>query len=286
MLIISARAGASIDDVVALVSEVDKQPADQYQDLYAMHNAFFLAGRYAEAAQLLDKAVATLGDKAPKNDVAAFHFKHAEYGLRGPDPKAVAEALKVSLTASADCGDACKDVAAASSDFIGALATMFHAFYAVSMDERYYEASRDLYATYAGLPGRADAADKKKLADELEQTKKNAKPGTGTHNADMIGRVLKWHDQEAQACYEAFLQGDATLAGAVKLTLEIGADGAVTGATTDPAAGKDGLAGVAGCITERARSWTFPSRTMLGKTRAVYPYAFSVAPPPAAAPAE
>ena len=136
------------------------------------------------------------------------------------------------------------------------------------MDDRFCSPAKDMYDLYNGLAGRPDTDEMKKHESDLEAlAKKQAKPGTGTHDKSIIGPLLaQQHAQEIQACYEAALSADPTVSGVLTLTVDFDADGKVAGASSNPPAGKDGLARVGGCASDAARAWLLPARTMPGKT--------------------
>ena len=81
-----------------------------------------------------------------------------------------------------------------------------------------------------------------------------------------------------KGCYEAVLAGDNALAGALSITVEVDAAGKVTGATSTPPGGKEGLARVAACATTAARSWVLPVRGTKGTTRITAKYELAPAP--------
>jgi hypothetical protein len=81
------------------------------------------------------------------------------------------------------------------------------------------------------------------------------------------------------------LMREPALEGSIKLSIEVDHTGKVAGAASDPAAGADGLARAAGCAIDRSRGWSFPSRTVPGKTVLDIPVQFRVQPAPGAAPA-
>jgi tetratricopeptide (TPR) repeat protein len=119
------------------------------------------------------------------------------------------------------------------------------------------------------------AADLKTLArgkPPVESEAGDAKAYAHAANATVDARR-----QEVQACYEQLLQGDATLAGAMTLSLEVDAGGTVVGATSEPAEGEAGLAGVARCTVARARTWRFPSRPAGGVARVTAAFTLAVA---------
>ena len=101
----------------------------------------------------------------------------------------------------------------------------------------------------------------------LEQTLKNTKAGTGTHDKDAIGALLGRHNQEVQACYEQGLAANPKLGGRLVVNLEAEQSGAIKGAATEPKAGLADMSAVAGCVAEHAKAWKLPKRGMAGTTR-------------------
>jgi hypothetical protein len=119
----------------------------------------------------------------------------------------------------------------------------------------------------------------------LEETQSTADPNAGKHDAEVMLNVALARREALAACYESALMREPALEGSIKLSIEVDHTGKVAGAASDPAAGADGLARAAGCAVDRSRGWTFPSRTVPGKTVLEIPLQFRVqAPPGAAAP--
>ena len=57
--------------------------------------------------------------------------------------------------------------------------------------------------------------------------------------------------------------------------LEVDATGGVKGVATDPKSGLADMSAVAGCVTEKAKTWKLPKRGMPGTTRIKLVYTMS-----------
>jgi hypothetical protein len=86
------------------------------------------------------------------------------------------------------------------------------------------------------------------------------KAGAGTHDAAALGALISRHNQEVQACYEQGLSANPKLGGSLVVNLEADNAGAIKGVATEPKAGMQDIAMVAGCVGERAKKWTLPKR--------------------------
>jgi hypothetical protein len=73
------------------------------------------------------------------------------------------------------------------------------------------------------------------------------------------------------------LQSEPALTGELSLEIDIAADGSVNGITTQPAAGAEGIAAVGKCAADVVKGWSFPARTVPGRTVLVYPFTFAPA---------
>jgi hypothetical protein len=268
-----ARGGASIDEAAETLGSYG-DTSKQYGMFYKLHEAYFGAGDYEKASAALDKASSVIGAAQPPVDAVVFRFRQAQYALKLNRPDLAAEASIDAEAKVAACDATCqKNNGEPIATNLGKLASSFHTVYATTADERYYEPAKKLYAAYLALPGRADTEQVRGYADQLETTKKNAQPGAGKHEAEILkGFLSPLRDEGIIACYESVLQGEPTLKGSVKLTLNIDDKGAVTGAQTDPPSGAAGLAAVGKCVEEKAKTWTFPGRSLPGLTAVVFSY--------------
>jgi hypothetical protein len=264
LLVILGRAGAPPDQGVKTVTDFygGKPPVAV---LYNLHNAYAYAGRWADAIAVLDKLIATYPEQIAKNDLPKFRSQEAQYAVRLLAADKVASYEKEAIAAYGQCGTKCSAAEIEDGDrSLRGLAITFHTIYATSMDDRFYAPAKDLYEMYEGLPGRPDADEMKKHAADLELAKKANKPGT--HDKSLIAALVASHAQEIQACYEAALASDASVAGALGLTIDFDASGKAAGATSSPPPGKEGIAKVGACATAAARGWLLPARTIPGKT--------------------
>ncbi|MEZ4368268.1 MAG: hypothetical protein R2939_18615 [Kofleriaceae bacterium] len=187
-----------------------------------------------------------------------------------------ASGLAASMAALPACGERCtaEDKAELVAGAVG-ISNMFYNVFATSLDEAYYAPTKAIYLTIAQHGDAARKAEAEKFTAQLDQFKTNSKPKTGKHDAAVVAPLLAMREQVVVACYEQGLAGTPTLAGQVKLALEVAADGRITGASTTPAAGAQGLAAVGGCVEAAARTWTLPARTMPGVTRLSIAYDLS-----------
>ncbi len=279
LLILLARAGAPADAALKSVSDFyGGKPSVAV--LYNLHNSYAFAGRWNDAIAVLDKIVATVPEQIAKNDLPKFRSQQAQYAVRALAADQVAGFEKQAIAAYGACGAKCTaDEVEDGDKNLRNLALFFHTLYATSMDDRFYAPAKQLYDLYLALPSRPDAEEMKKHAGDLEAAKKSAKPGTGTHDKSIIGPLLLQHAQEIQACYEAALAADAGVSGLLTLTLEVDQSGKVEGATSDPPAGKQGLARVGACASDAARGWMLPARSIPGTTRINAKYELAPAAP-------
>jgi hypothetical protein len=274
------RGGAPVDVAVKSITDFyGGKPS--VAALYNLHNSYAYAGRWSDAVSVLDKIIAAMPDQIAKNDLPKFRTQQAQYSVRLLAAAQVSSYEKQAIDAYAACGPKC--TAAELDDGYKALrglALTFHALYATSMDDRFYDPAHQLYDLYGALAGRADADEMKKHLGDLEAVKKMAKPGTGTHDKSIIGPLLaQQHAQEIQACYEAALAADASVSGMLTLTIDFDQTGVVSGATSSPPPGKDGLARVGACATAAARTWLLPARSIPGKTIVTAKYELAPAAP-------
>lgn len=241
--------------------------------------AYQFAGRWADGVKALDKALAVIGNKVPVNDLPVLRYTQADYTVRLDDPVAAAKYAKQAIDALPGCGTKCTaqdmENLVVSVYIMGRL---FHILYATAHDDRYYQPAHDLYQLAVPKITKDDKmrADGMKDADILEKTFKSMKAGVGTHDKGAIGALINRHNQEAQACYEQGLASNPKLGGNVVVNLESDQTGAIKGVATEPKAGAEGMAMVAGCIEKRVKAWKLPTRAQAGSTRIKLTYAMSV----------
>jgi len=248
-----------------------KIPAAQYEVVAKLGlQAYQFAGKWNEGVAALDEALKIAGKTVPANDRLAIKYYQADFTVRLDQPEAASRHAKDSIAAMPACtGTKCTDADKQTIvTGIYGIARLFHLLYATANDVRYYQPAYDLYAETIPLM-MEDAMRKQAQSDlvTLQQTLKNTKVGTGTHEKQAIGVLLGRHNQEIQACYEETLAANPKLAGQITVTLESDASGDIKGAASEPKAGADGMSAVAGCMLAHAKSWKLPKRGMAGNTR-------------------
>jgi len=287
VLVFAARTEMSVDEAFALATAFAEHIKDQphlkskdnavLETLVFMHQFFKAAGRTADSIALIDRIFSVKKDLA-KADVHRLRLEQADAAKRLGRSTDMVGYARQAADALAACGDACtpKDYDEAAKSIFG-LARFSNYLYTTSQDARWYQAGRELYTLYLAVPGITDAAAVQGEAATLEQAFTKAKKNAGTHDKNAIDLVLKGYEPQVGACYAHELQQDQKLGGMLTLRLEVSDQGAVTGASAEPAAGKQGLAAVAGCAIEAARAWVFPARTRPGVTRIDVAYALEPA---------
>lgn len=277
-----AHTGASVEEAVGAVTELAQDPTSQYYWLYQTNEEYARAGRFAEASELLNAAAEVGGDSMKPADLVTFRNKQFNYELVELNVDRAADYAIQMHQAVKTCGADCAQQAAPVADQISKLAQFLHTIYSTTLDERFYAPAKKLYDYYLTL-GQPDTETLRTYSSRLDETKKLATAANGKHNKAVMDNITSLGRPEAiKACYVGVLQGEPTLAGALKVTIDIDPQGKVTGVTTDPAQGEAGLGKVATCVQEEIRTWLFPGRTLAGNTRVVR--TFSFAPAPAAAP--
>jgi tetratricopeptide (TPR) repeat protein len=275
-LIFAARAGATVDEAVALAQayaaltkDDPKYSGDQalLETLVYMHQAFSFTGRTADSIALVDRIFSGV-KSVSKSDVPKLHLEQADAARILGRTKDLTGHVDKAVETLAACGAECKGK---TSEDVGKLtfnlARLAALFYNTSQDERWFDAAESLYASYQKVPGVTDGAAVAAEAASLKAGHDHAKKNAGIHDKTAIQYVIEPHASEVLGCYDAELQRDSKLGGTLKLQLEVAASGEVTGASSDPAGGQEGLAAVAACAVEHARAWVFPARTKPGVTR-------------------
>ncbi len=99
-----------------------------------------------------------------------------------------------------------------------------------------------------------------------------SQPAAQELTQETIGKIVQSHFGELEACYEASLAGDNSLAGIVELELTIAQDGTIE----EGRLLKDGLgsAELNLCLVKKMVEWTFPPHTDEAVT-IQFPFAFS-----------
>ena len=273
------RAGTPVATAKPVLAELaqksTKYPKSRlFEWLYNLNQAYLFAGFYQQAAEALVASEQAYETKAGTR--LAFRLSLADYARRTNEPAKAAkwalEAHKV-LAECSECTDADK---LGTANRLAFLATQFHTIYAYTLDDKFYPPAKELYKFYLErFPEGADVAKLSEQVKQLEQTKSNANPAQGKHDANVMWNYVAIRREVAIACYESVLQGEPKLSGEVTVTIQVDQAGTVSGVTTDPAKGLEGISAVAGCLDERIRSWTFPSRTIPGTTAVQVPFKFS-----------
>lgn len=289
VLVFSARSGMSADEAQALATAFAEHIKDQphlknkdnavLETLVFMHQSFKFSGRIAESITLVDRIFA-LQQELAKADVHKLRLEQADAAKKLGRSTELVGYAKQAAEALAACGKECgaKDHEEAGKLLFG-LARFSNYLYTTSQDARWYQAAKAIYELYLGVPGITDATAVKAEAATLETAYTKAKKNAGTHDKNAIQLVLDGYASQVLGCYDHELQQDARLGGTVALQLEVSDKGVVTGAASEPGAGQDGVAAVAGCAIEAARGWVFPARTRAGVTRISIAYALQPAAP-------
>jgi len=255
-----------------------KQKGQQYAVLVKLGlKSYNFAGRWADGIAALDKAIDTNAGTVPVNDLPVIRYNQAEFTVRLDTPEVAAKYALEAIKAMVPCGPKCSEQDKQDLTYgVFGMGLLFHVLYATANDVRYYQPAHDLYTATVGLlMDNAKRAEAQKNMGILEQTLKNTKVGTGTHDKGAIGSLLNRHNQEVQACYEASLAANPKLGGTLTVNLEVDATGGTKGVATDPKSGLADMSAVAGCVTEKAKTWKLPKRGMPGTTRIKLVYTMS-----------
>lgn len=265
VLLFAGRTGVDMNTAVTALSPIYGKGPDQVYELYAKLGlqSYQFAGRWTDGVAALEKALATIGSKVPANDLPVIKYQQGDYTVRLDDPTTAAKYALEALKALPACGTKCsnqdKENVVESVYIMGRL---FHILYATAHDDRYYQPALDLYQNAVPLITMNEQTHTQAEKDMgyLQGSFKAMKAGAGTYDKDAIGALIKRHNQEVQACYEQFLSGNPKLGGTLTINLEASTQGAITGASSDPKAGLQDMAGVAGCVVERAKTWKLPKK--------------------------
>lgn len=281
LLLFAGRANVGFGQVTPELYKLfgAKTPTQQYEVVAKLGlQAYQFAGKWSEGVSALDEALKLAGSAVPVNDKVVIKYYQADFTVRLDQPEAASRHAKESLLAMPNCpAPKCtdKDKQDIVTGIYG-IGRLFHLLYATANDVRYYQPAHDLYAET--IPLIQDEKLRKQAQSDLatlQQTLKNTKHGTGTHEKQAIGVLLQQHNQEAAACYEAALAANPKLAGQVELVLEADASGEIKGGASEPKAGVADLPATAGCLLAAARTWKLPKRGMPGNTRLKLVYTFA-----------
>jgi len=265
VLLFAGRTGVSMNDAVAALSPIYGKGADPMYELYAKLGlqSYQFAGRWTDGIAALEKALTTIGSKVPANDLPVIKYNQGDYTVRLDDPTTAAKYALDALKALPACGTKCSNQDKENVvESVYVMGRLFHLLYATAHDDRYYQPALDLYSNAVPLitMNQATHVQAEKDMGYLQGSFKAMKHDAGTYDKDAIGALLKRHNQEVQACYEQFLAANPKLGGALTINLEASAQGQITGASSEPKAGMQDMAGVAGCVVEHAKTWKLPKK--------------------------
>ncbi len=127
-------------------------------------------------------------------------------------------------------------------------------------------------ATTSPNTGHSSTDQSTPAIENIEPTSNPLPTSSAELTQETIGKIVKSHFNELEACYEASLAADNSLAGVVELELTIAKDGTIE----EGRLLKDGLgsAELNLCLVKKMIEWTFPAH----KDEAVtiqFPFAFS-----------
>ena len=268
LVFILARSGADATEAARVVVEAAGGDAERrYLWTFKLSEAFKLAGDYEAAARVLDRMIEGAAGQMSAEDLVGFRYRQADYAFRLDRPsEAAARAIQAHEQLAA-CAARCPAATRqAVIERILKLAQFSHTVYAKSLDGEHYDAAVSLYQHYIAIPGRPDVDAARGFLGNLRETKASADPAAGKHDAEVLSNFMGARREVVAACYERALLAQPGLDGGLRLSIEVDAHGGVTGATSEPGAGAEGIPLVAGCVVDRARTWKFPSRTVPGKT--------------------
>ena len=277
-VVIAGRAQVPVDQVVAALNANLGQGKAPYELVARLGNLGYApAGRWTDAIAALDKSIIAGGDTLPQAYRVRIRYAQAECAVAVDAIDVATRYAKEAVDGLATCGDKCTDKerteTIASVYYIGRL---FHVLFATANDKKFYQPAHDLYALTIPLLPEAQRGQAQRDAKTLEDTAKNIKAGTGTHEKSAVGALLARRDTEVQACYETALGANPKLGGTLAVELESDATGQIKGVATDPKAGDAELAAVAGCVAARAKAWRLPTRGMPGTTRIKLSYSLQL----------
>lgn len=231
-------------------------------EIVSLGEAYLRAGRTGDAETIISKA---LGDKPFTSGRAELVLANiADLTGRPLDAAAHLEAAATHV-AGADVSNSAGDTASMKQELASrtlALARGYRAFFAVTGVRSYADAAGKLFALYATLPARADAADVATEAARLGDVREVATP------SDYRAAVVDgWTGRTAllDACVERTVQADPTAGGAVIVAAHSSADGQLTLDSLQPEAGEQGLAAIAACVRDRVLAWRMPWPTPTGR---------------------
>jgi hypothetical protein len=273
-MLILARTGATAEqaDAVLGVGGLSAQSAHKRATLLftLAREGYLYAGHYDLAAATLDLMIGT----AVPSDVVTFRFMQSDFEYRQHRPLVAAQRAAEAWGALGKCDQCPAQIRDLVAQRIADLAVRFHTIYVSSLDESFGRAAKVLYDLYGSIPDRADTEEMRGHQSSLNDAMTSADPQNGKHDKSSMSGVLLARREALSACYEAVLATETTLAGSLKLTVEVNPTGQVVAVASEPAAGATGMAAVADCAAARIKAFTFPARTVPGRTVLVYPVVF------------
>lgn len=271
-LLMHARSGlapAIADDAIAAItSDAARRHALRTQ----LATGYAFAGRAADAVELLERDVAANPDAAPTS-----RLTQAELTRYGGDAQKQLAAWRAAAAAVAACAS-CASERTALGDALAARAVEAHTVFATTGDVSYRALAAELYKLFAAQPDLTERTDRARVSQYAEDFGRLAPPDDNTQYGDAVPALLALRQPEVAACLEGALQRWPTTGGAVRLTLEVDRQGAVAGVAIDPPRGEAGLTAVAGCVEDRARTWTLPTRPRGGVARVQVRYVLGAKP--------
>lgn len=273
VMLFGARGGAAPDEVVKLLEKLAKLDGARIAELTrVLADHYRNAGRWAER----DATLAKLAEGAPPADRAELLYFQSDARYRLNDVDGTVDRALAAWGEAAAAKDIKPDVREALAAYLKNLGTVAHKIYVTSFDERWLGAARKLYQAYVAIPDRPDADEYRKRLGDLDEIAGNAEAkANGLHDQEIMKVRIIARLDDAVACYERVLQRAPTLAGTVKVLIDVSPDGKVGSVSPDPAPGDEGLGAVSRCLAERVPTWSFPSRVKPGLTRLVAPISFA-----------
>jgi hypothetical protein len=275
-VLMHAASGLPLAVSADAVAAVSGAPARQAALFTQLATAYGFAGRPAQAAEALARALAVTPTPTPAA-TAVGRRMIAEFVRRTGTTEQQRAAWLAALDAARACVG-CADEHQAIGDAVAARAVEAHTVFATTGDLGYRALADELYQRFAALPEAAARADRARVAEYAADFARLSAPTDNTQYGDVVPALLAVRQAEVLGCLEAGLQRDPSSGGILRLTLEVDRAGAVTGAATEPARGEGGLAGVAGCVEDRARQWRLPTRPRPGIARITVRYVLGAKP--------
>ncbi|HVV82959.1 MAG TPA: AgmX/PglI C-terminal domain-containing protein, partial [Kofleriaceae bacterium] len=274
-LIMSTRGGVPPADAADGLTRLVPEGTARTLALLELPRAYDLAGQDADADASVELVLGRVGAALEPGVVYDTRRNQAEYARKAGRIDLVAERWQAVLAAFDACS-ACADRRADLEHELSQRAYEQHTIYVTSGDAARKTLALALYRLYARLTGGADDP----VAAHARELESAHAPDDGSQYHEAVRVPIVARFQEVLACYEARLQGERNLGGPLTVRLEVDQHGAVTGVTTEPARGLGGMASVAGCVEDRARHWTLPSRPRPGVARISLPFVLGALPPP------